>query len=158
DVFLMSSVLQECGFEPEDIRVVLDDRATAAGILERLHWLLDGTVAGNQRCFYYSGHAAPVPTYAVDGKVNHVDACLVPCAFASSRETAITDDRLLDLYSALPYGVHFMMVLDSCYSGGMTRGGVRVRGLDPPDDIRHRMLRWDRRTEMWVPRELPPAN
>ncbi len=43
DVFLMSQILQESTFAPEDIRVVLDDRATAKGIMERLHWLLDGT-------------------------------------------------------------------------------------------------------------------
>jgi hypothetical protein len=39
DVFLMSSVLQESGFEAEDIRVVLNERATTQGILERLNWL-----------------------------------------------------------------------------------------------------------------------
>ena len=45
DTFLMSSALQECGYQSEDIRVVLNERATAAGIMERLHWLLDGTAA-----------------------------------------------------------------------------------------------------------------
>jgi hypothetical protein len=158
DVFLMSSVLQECGFAAEDIRVVLDERATAAGILERLHWLLDGTAADAQRFFYYSGHGAQLPSYGVYGKIERIDACLVPYDFAWSRETAITDDGLVDLYSQLPYKAHFMMVLDSCYSGGMTRGDPRIRGLDPPDDIRHRMLRWDREAQMWVPRDLPPAN
>jgi hypothetical protein len=158
DVFLMSSVLQECGFAAEDIRVVLDGRATAAGIMERLHWLLDGTADGAQRFFFYSGHGAQLPGYGVDGKINRIDACLVPYDFAWSPQSAITDDRLVDLYSQLPYRAHFMMVLDSCYSGGMTRGDPRVRGLDPPDDIRHRMLRWDAESQMWVPRDLPPAN
>jgi hypothetical protein len=37
----------------------------------------------------------------------------------------------------------------------MTRdGAVRARGLTPPDDIRHRMLEWDRDKQMWVPRRL----
>src|SRR5262249_2157713 len=66
--------------------------------------------------------------------------------------------RLVNLYGQLPYQSHFMMVLDSCYSGGMTRGNAQIRGLDPPDDIRHRMLRWDRASQMWVPRDMPPAN
>ena len=39
----MSSVLQEIGFDPEDIRVVLDERATGAAIRERIDWLLEGT-------------------------------------------------------------------------------------------------------------------
>jgi hypothetical protein len=158
DVFLMSAVLQECGFAAADIRVVLDERATAAGILERLHWLLDGTGPDDQRCFFYSGHGAQLPIYGVDGKVERIDACLAPYDFAWSRETAITDDHLVNLYSQLPYTAHFLMVLDSCYSGGLTRGGARVRGLEPPDDIRHRMLRWDAASQMWVPRTLPVAN
>jgi hypothetical protein len=159
DVFLMSSVLQECGFDAEDIRVVIDERATASAIMDRLHWLLDGTAANDQRFFYYSGHGAQLPVYGAAGKVERVDACLVPYDFAWSRETAITDDRILNLYSQLPYDAYFMMVLDSCYSGGMTRGGgTRVRGLTPPDDIRHRMLRWDAADQLWVPRDLSATN
>jgi hypothetical protein len=158
DVFLMSSVLQECGFQAEDIRVVLDERATTAGILERLHWLLDGTASGDIRFFFYSGHGALLPAYGVNGRIRRVNACLVPYDFAWTSETAITDDRLLNLYCQLPYDAHFTMVLDSCYSGGMTRGSLRVRGLIPPDDIRHQMLRWNAKDQMWVSRNLPAAD
>lgn len=51
----MSSVLQESGFEPEDIRIVLNDRATTQGIMDRLHWLLDGVRDGDERMLFYSG-------------------------------------------------------------------------------------------------------
>src|SRR5262249_15242677 len=128
DVFPRSPGRQEGGFAAEAIRVVPDDRATSAAIMERLHWLLDGTAAGDQRFFYYSGHGAQLPVYGAAGKVERVDACLVPFDFAWSRETAITDDRILDLYSQLPYDAYFMMVLDSCYSAGMTRGRRGRRG------------------------------
>ncbi|MEK9803392.1 MAG: caspase family protein, partial [Curvibacter sp.] len=40
DVFQMSAMLQERGYQPEEIRVVLDARATTRGVQERLHWLL----------------------------------------------------------------------------------------------------------------------
>lgn len=63
DVFLMSSVLQESGFAPEDIRVVLNERATAAGITDRLHWLLDDVKSGDTRVLFYSGHGAQMPVY-----------------------------------------------------------------------------------------------
>jgi hypothetical protein len=34
--------------------------------------------------------------------------------------------------------------------GRLLRGSVRKPcGVDPPDDIRHRMLRWDMEREMW---------
>lgn len=153
DVFLISALLQECGFPAEDIRVVFDERATAAALRERLHWLLDGT-GNDQRFFFYSGHGAQLPLYGVDGRIERIDACLAPYDFNWTRETAVTDDDLVNLYAQLPYGAHLMMVFDSCYSSGLTRGGARVRGLTPPDDIRHRMLRWDAAAQMWVPREL----
>jgi metacaspase-1 len=158
DVFLMSSLLQESGFAAEDIRVVLDDRATADGLRDRFHWLLDGVDSNDERFFFYSGHGAQLPTYGVDGKITHLQSCLVPYDFDWTPAKAITDSDLVKLYSQLPYEARFMMVLDCCYAGGMTRGGGRIRGLAPPDDIRHRMLRWDVKRQMWVQRDLPPLN
>ncbi len=49
DVFLMSEVLQECQFKPEQIRICLNDRATAQGIRERLEWLRPWTPAPSRR-------------------------------------------------------------------------------------------------------------
>jgi hypothetical protein len=49
DVFLMSSVLQESGFDPEEIRVVRNERATTQGMIDRMHWLLDGLREGDER-------------------------------------------------------------------------------------------------------------
>lgn len=159
DVFLMSSLLQESGFEADDIRVVLNERATAAGILERLDWLLDGTEDGQDRVFYYSGHGAQIPGYGVGEKVDRKDECLVTYDFDWTREKAVTDDQFFDLYSQLPYETRFLTIFDCCHSGGLTRdGGARVRGLTPPDDIRHRELKWNAREEMWVPRDFSAGN
>ena len=59
----------------------------------------------------------------------------------------------------MPYGAHFLAILDCCHSGGMTRdGGPRVRGLTPPDDIRHRMLKWNTKLQMWETREMDSAS
>jgi hypothetical protein len=154
----MSEVLQELGFDPGDIRVVLDDRATAKGVLDRLEWLLDDPRDGDVRVFFYSGHGAQLPNYGAEGEVDHKAECLVTYDFDWSPERSITDDQFVELYSQLPYGMTFAAILDCCHSGGMTRDGVaRVRGLNPPDDIRHRSLRWDAGREMWVPRSLKLA-
>ncbi len=159
DVFLMSSLLQENGYASDDIRVVLDGRATAKGILERLEWLLDGTEDGAERFFYYSGHGAQIPAYGPDDKVDRMDECLVPWDFDWSLASAVTDDQFSELYSQLPYNARFAAVLDCCHSGGMTReGGARIRGITPPDDIRHRALRWEPKYQMWVPRDLQLQN
>ncbi|HXE47564.1 MAG TPA: caspase family protein [Ramlibacter sp.] len=159
DVFMMSSVLQESGFEPGEIRVVIDDRATAQGIMDRLHWLLDGVRNGDERVLFYSGHGAQIPGYGAKDEPDHIDECLVPYDFDWSSAHAILDQQFCELYSQLPYDSYFVAVFDCCHSGGMTRdGGPRIRGLTPPDDIRHRALRWAPSEQMWVPRDFPPLN
>ncbi len=159
DCFLMSSVLQECGFPPESIRMCLDDRATGQGIMERLEWLLDDPGPDDIRVFYYSGHGATIPEYGENGEPDQLQETLVPYDFEWSQETAVTDDKIFSLYSQLPYDTKFAMILDCCHSGGMHReGGKRARGLTPPDDIRHRELKWDINNQMWIERTFRPRN
>lgn len=159
DVFEVSSVLQECGFDADDIRVVLDDRATKRGIMERLDWLLADAGPGDQLVLSFSGHGAQLPVYDSSGRVEHKMECLAPHDFDWSEERSITDEDFFELYSQLPYETSFVVLLDCCHSGGMARSGGRViRGLTPPDDIRHRMLRWDRDHQMWVPRDFRPLH
>jgi hypothetical protein len=159
DVFLMSSVLQEGGFPPESIRVCLDERATAKGITDRLRWLLDDPRPGDERVFYYSGHGATIPEYGENLEPDRKAETLVPWDFDWSPERAIVDDQIYALYSQLPYGTRFAMILDCCHSGGMHRqGGPKVRGLSPPDDIRHRELKWSKDKDMWVDRDWRPLN
>jgi hypothetical protein len=159
DTFLMSSVLQECGYQSEDIRVVLNNRATAASILERLHWLLDDVRDGDERVLYYSGHGAQIPAYGAKEEVDRFDESLVPYDFDWSPQRAVTDNQFVDLYSQLPYASRFAAIFDCCHSGGMTRdGGPRARGINPPDDVRHRALRWNSRFEMWEEREIQTPN
>lgn len=159
DVFEMSAVLQDCGFPPESIRVCLDERATAKGITERLSWLLDDPQADDQRVFYYSGHGATIPEYGENLEPDRNTETLVPWDFDWSPERSIVDDQIFGLYSQLPYRTRFAMILDCCHSGGMHRqGGAKVRGLNPPDDIRHRELKWDKKTDMWVSRDFKRLN
>jgi hypothetical protein len=159
DVFLMSSVLQECGFKPGEIRVCLDDRATAEGIRERLEWLLDDPQPDDERVLYYSGHGATIPEYGEHNEPDRLIETLVPWDFNWTEENAITDEQIFMLYSQLPYKTRFSMILDCCHSGGMHRqGGAKVRGLNPPDDIRHRELQWDQQSGMWVSRGFSRMN
>lgn len=62
-------------------------------------------------------------------------------------------------YSQLPYDSHFAAIFDCCHSGGMTREGARkARGITPPDDIRHRALRWNAELQMWEDRPYASPN
>lgn len=154
DVFSVSAALQELGFAADDIRVVLNERATTQGLRERLKWLLADARPGDQLVFYFAGHGAQIPGYGRDAEVDRLDECLVPYDYDWSVGRAITDDEFAALYAQLPYEAQFTAILDCCHSGGMARaGGVRARGLTPPDDIRHRSLRWEGETQMWLPRE-----
>ncbi len=159
DVFLMSSILQECGFEAEQVRVCLNDRATARAILERFEWLLSDPRPKDELVFYYSGHGARLPTYGDGDVVDRMDESLVPYDFDWSPETSVTDDQIFTLYSQLPYETRLVMIFDCCHSGGIHRAGSpKPRGVDPPDDIRHRGLRWNAKLSMWEPRDLQPLN
>jgi metacaspase-1 len=159
DVFLMSALLQESGFAAEDIRIVLNNRATHQGVRERLEWLLEDAKDGDVRFFYYSGHGAQLPGYGLGDQVDRLDETLVLHDFDWTPERAFTDDDFYALYSQLPYELRFVTIFDCCHSGSMARAAIsKVRGVDPPDDIRHRMLRWDPEREMWVEREIESPN
>lgn len=159
DVFTMSAVLQECGFAPEEIRTCLDDRATASGILSRLEWLLDDAQPGDQLVFYYSGHGARVPEYGEFEEPDRLTETLVPWDFDWTPERSISDEQIYGLYSQLPYETQFMLLFDCCHAGSMHRqSGAKARGISPPDDIRHRQLKWHLDTQMWVDRDFAPLN
>lgn len=154
DVFNMSALLQERGYKPEEIRVVIDSRATTQGVNERLKWLLGDVRAGDERVLFYSGHGAQVTAYDADGEPHHKDETLVTYDFDWTHNYGITDDVLAQYYANLPYEAKFSIILDCCHSGGMARaGGVSVRGINPPDDVRHRSIEWDADKQMWFPRK-----
>lgn len=159
DTFMMSSVLQECGFQPEDIRLCLNDRATARGILERMDWLLSDPREGDELVFYFSGHGTQLATYGEGDQVDQQDETLVPYDFDWTPERSITDDHIFSSYAQLPYGTRLIMIFDCCHSGGIHRAGSgRVKGLEPPDDIRHREMQWNAAEQMWEERKLKQLN
>ena len=110
--------------------------------------------ADDQLLLFYSGHGAQLPAYNAKERVDHVDECLVPWDFDWSEAHAITDKQFVNLYSQLPYAAQFVAIFDCCHSGGMTRdGSYKARGITPPDDIRHRMLKWNPDEQMWEERD-----
>jgi metacaspase-1 len=154
DAFLMSSVLQERGYEPEAIRLVLNERATTQGVLDRLDWLFDGVRAGDERVLLFSGHGARVASYGATGEPDHKDEVLVTHDFDWNHNLGVSDDMLALRYAGLPYEARVTLILDCCHSGGMSRaGGRRIRGIDPPDDVQHRSIRWNAQRQLWVARE-----
>ena len=158
DVYLMSALLQEQGFDADDIRMVVDDRATTAAIQQRIQWLLSDTQAGDVRILYFSGHGVQMPQYGSSGKPEQIVEALVPHDFDWSPAKAISDKWLAMQYGNLPYDAHMVAIFDCCHSGGLSRGAaLKVRSISPPDDIAHRQLKWDTEWQMWVPRDFMKA-
>lgn len=146
DVYRVSEILQtRFGYEADSVRMLIDERATSTNIRERLEWLLEDADDDAQRLFYYSGHGVRIPGYNALEVVDQQDEALVPHDFSwADPGTALVDDEFMELYSQLPYSARFTVVFDCCHAGGMSRaGGTNVRGLTPPDDIRHRLMRFD---------------
>lgn len=149
DTYLISRMLQESGYDAGDIRLLHDARATRANFVERLEWLVEGARAGDERVLFYSGHGTQLPAYSSSLEADRMDETLVLYDFNWDDEnTHFTDKTFRQFYSHLPFssdghGAKLTVMFDCCYAGGMTRGTGRVRGITPPSDIRHRMLRWD---------------
>jgi len=159
DQFELSAVLQECGFEAENIRALFNQNATASAILDRLRWLFDEANPGDTLVFAYSGHGAQITPRGFDGKPQSHIECLLPHDCDWSPSTLISDANLVQLYADLPFGVNLVMILDCCHSGGVWRNvGAQVRGVPPPDDLRHESLQWNKAEQMWVPRKPKPID
>jgi hypothetical protein len=127
-------------FDMADVRLLADDRATKAGILERLNWLVSGAKAGDMLFYHYSGHGAQMATRSKTGEVDGLDEVICPYDFDWTDKTALRDKEYAKIFSAIPTGVQFIWVSDSCHSADLSRGmakpGVfKYRTMIPPVDI-----------------------
>jgi len=133
------------GFNPDNIRVIIDERATQASILDRLHWLIDEAVSGDELVFHFSGHGSQVRDRHNDELSDGLDEIL--CPHDLDWDNPITDDLLADIVAKVPSGAHFTMIADCCHSGTISRAigadaaySVKPRFILPPFDIRCRSL------------------
>ena len=137
------------GFKNDDIRMIIDERATKKAILERLQWLVRGAKNGDQLLFHFSGHGSQVRDREGDELKDKLDEIICPHDMDWDG-TYIVDDELGKLFSPLPKGVNLDVLLDSCHSGTGTREAFAIeklpqelsfkpRYLQPPADILSRM-------------------
>ena len=136
-------LVSRCGFAMDNIRLLVDERATKEAIVERLNWLISGVKAGDRILFHYSGHGAQVPTRNPHGEVDGLDEVICPVDFDWSDAHLIRDKEFNDIFSALPQDVEFVWISDSCHSGDlwrdMTQPKVSIKTIIPPADINWRL-------------------
>lgn len=122
DVLDMANFLvTRCGFRKSEIRLITDNRATAANIVHRLEWLVKDLKKGDRVFFHFSGHGTQMATRNKKEEIDGLDEVICPVDFDWTDEHAIRDKQLAKIFSAVPVGTEFIWVSDSCHSGGLTR-------------------------------------
>ncbi|MEO6315625.1 MAG: caspase family protein [Chitinophagaceae bacterium] len=134
-------------FSMPDIRLLADERATKANIIERLTWLVSGAKPGDQLLFHYSGHGAQMATRSKKGEIDGLDEVICPYDFDWTDNTALKDKEFAKIFAGLPKGVEFIWISDSCHSQDLSRdfkkpvpGIFKVRTMTPPADIAWRNM------------------
>jgi metacaspase-1 len=139
DVVLVRRVLKRYFNVPnEDIRVVVNDRATKANILDRLHAIIDASWAGDVVVFYFSGHGSQIRDRDGDELSDALDEVICPYDIDWDQGTYIVDDDLDEVFAGLRPGVLLEAFFDCCFWGA----GPRALEAEPRPQARRADLRW----------------
>lgn len=135
DTTNLRSVLKDLHeFRNDDVRLLVDERASKDAIEERLSWLVSGAVPGDLLVLHFSGHGAQVRDRdEQDELADHLDEILCPWDM-SWDGTFITDDYLAQ-HLKVPEGVVLEVILDCCNSGDASTelGFPQPNALDDPN-------------------------
>ena len=110
------------GFQQgDDMRLLIDERATKQAILDRLEWLVSKSEPDTLVVFQYSGHGTQVPNRNYDGEVDGMDEVICPVDF-DWQGTWISDDQLADYIDRIARkGATPTFIIDACHSGTMLK-------------------------------------
>lgn len=125
------TLVHACGFDPADIRTLVDEGATLRAIVESFqHWLIEASDRDTQVVFWFCGHGSQVPdaSEAGRGEADLMDESLL--AYDSridgrDGEYDLIDDELRSLVEACPSDF-VTVVTDACHSGSVLRGEDRL--------------------------------
>ena len=149
DVALVRRLLKEYfGVPNEDIRVVVNQRATRDAIVHRLRTMIRDAQDGDILVFYYSGHGSQIRDRNGDELSDNLDELICPYDMDWDRRTYILDDDFVALFAEARADVLIEAFFDCCFFGAGTRdlgsNALRrsfredVRYLTPPFDIASR--------------------
>jgi len=128
DVTNMRNILKTYfGFTNDDIRILVDERATKKNILYRLEKMVAEANPDDTLVFHFSGHGSQIRDRDNDELNDHMDELICPYNL-SWEDGFITDDMLRAVLNKLKKGVKMEIILDCCHSGSGTRDMI----LDPP--------------------------
>ncbi|RMD87196.1 MAG: caspase family protein [Calditrichaeota bacterium] len=147
DVFDIYNLLTNTfDFNPKEIRVLSNERATQKNILHRLKKMVEEASDGDTLVFYYSGHGSRVLDRDGDERLrDNMDEVLV--VHDHNWDDPLTDDKLARILDNLPEDVNMYVLFDCCHSGTATRSlsnkrKTSVRYVNPPFDIQMRSFKY----------------
>ena len=108
------------GYDERDVLMLLDAKATRAGILGAMEeWLIDGTGPGDEVFLYFSGHGWQQLDRNGD-EPDRYDETLVPVDVSVRADNTvsgmITDDEIATMLARLD-GRRIDVIVDSCHAG-----------------------------------------
>jgi caspase domain-containing protein len=114
-----------------------DKWPTYKNIVEAFNQVIEKASSGDQVCIYYSGHGGRTNTaYPKLKGEDGLDETLVPTDIGNSEARYLRDIEIAHLLKKMvDKGLIVTMILDSCHSGGATRGnvGAATRGISEID-------------------------
>lgn len=106
-------------FDRDDVRMIVDRRATTENIRSRLDWLVRDTHAGDSLVFFFAGHGSRLRDRDGDELDDRMDECLVP--HDHDWNDALIDDELNEYFSGIHDEAQLTVIFDCCNSGSGTR-------------------------------------
>jgi len=119
------------GYAADDVRAIVDERATTQAIKDRMAWLRDGLKAGDEAFFWFSGHGSQIRDRGVRDELSDgLDEIIVPQDIDWATKILVDDD-LAEWVHGFQLGVNVIVGLDACHSGSGTRGDMQPPGENP---------------------------
>jgi hypothetical protein len=113
-------------YSKQNIKKLTNKDATKKGILTQLKWLIEDAEAGDQLLFHYSGHGAQAPTKFNSLEKDGLDEIICPYDFDGTNNTSLRDKEFAQLFAAIPKGVHFVWISDSCHAEDLSRDPFKL--------------------------------
>lgn len=123
--------------EISDLTVTPDLLPTYENIVGNFHAITQLAQAGEQVCIYYSGHGGRATTIYPELKdTDQLDEGIVPMDIGDENGRYLRDVELATLLKRMTdKGLVVTVILDSCHSGGATRGDAAIRGGEGIDTV-----------------------
>lgn len=111
------------GFDKRKVKVLTNHNATQGAMIQGLNWLMEAGQkdAGAELLFHYSGHGSQVKSKVGDDETDGLTEILCPYDIDDHWDDPLSDDVLKDIFKAKPKTANLTVILDSCFSGGMSR-------------------------------------